>query len=375
MISSGPLTIIQPASAVWTTKDMYDNSYINTWLNSTGADGVLYKGLTASDKSKIVDSTFNIGIYTNPSEITTTQHFGLLDETQYIKVEGSNSYLDIKDYFWLGNRYSTSNVRYVFSSGGLDYNDPTNTYGARAVVKISSITITTGDSTLGTLSNPYKEISTSTNTNNIKVGEYISVPYSSSTKYCNSTSRCLFRVVSIDSNSIKVTLNGVLNTESAFGSTSTYTSGNTIDTLVSAFVNTIPSTYRYEGNDKTFGIGTYSYGVNYDVVKTQTITQNYGISVIGEMFTGNDIDLNTSSKRFVDANTIENALLSQTYWTMNAYDSSRVHNVYYYGSMNCDDTTTVFGTRPVTFLKMGTNSDLTFTSGNGTANDPYILGN
>src|SRR5574344_1665642 len=330
MISSGPLTIIQPASSVWTTKDMYDNSYINTWLNSTGTDGVLYKGLTTSDKTKIVDSTFNVGIYTNPSEITTTQHFGLLDETQYTKGGGTDSYLDIKDWFWLGNRYSTSGVRYVYVSGGLYNSAPANAFGARAVVKFSSITITTGDSTLGTLSNPYKETSTSTNTNNIKVGEYVSVPYTSSTKYCNSTSRCLFRVVSTDSNSIKVTLNGVLNTTSAFGSTSTYTSGNTIDTMVSTFVNTIPSIYRYTGSDKSFGIGTYGYtsgvGINYNVVKTLTITQNYGLPVVGELFTGNDIDLSTSSKTFVDTNTIENATLSYYYWAMNSNNTSSVRS-------------------------------------------------
>src|SRR5574344_232790 len=321
MISSGPLIAIQPASAAWTTKDMYDNSYINTWLNSTGTDGVLYKGLTTTDKSKIVDSTFNIGIYTNPTEITTTQHFGLLDETQYTKGGGAGSYLDIKDWFGLGNRYSTSSVRNVYVSGGLGSSDPAGADGARAVVKITDITITEGDSTLGTISNPYKETSTSTNTNNIKVGEYVSVPYTSATKYCNSTSRCLFRVVSIDSNSIKVTLNGLLNTASQFGSTSTYTSGNTIDTMVSTFVNTIPSTYRYEGNDKTFGIGTYGYtsgvGINYNVVKTSTITQNYGLPVVGELFTGNDIDMSftvTDPKTFIDATTIENASLSYYYW-------------------------------------------------------------
>ena len=38
-----------------------------------------------SDRDKILESTFNVGIYNNVSEITTTQKVGLLDEEQYKK--------------------------------------------------------------------------------------------------------------------------------------------------------------------------------------------------------------------------------------------------------------------------------------------------
>src|SRR5574344_389307 len=105
MISSGPLTTIRANSSAWDTEEKYENSYINNWLNSTGDNGVLYKNLTDADKAKIIDSTFNVGIYTNVSEIIKTQHFGLLDEAQHSKVKednfypGMGSYLDIKDHF------------------------------------------------------------------------------------------------------------------------------------------------------------------------------------------------------------------------------------------------------------------------------------
>src|SRR5574344_1087553 len=376
MISSGPLTAIQPSSSVWDTKEKYDNSYINTWLNSTGKDGVLYKNLTKSDRNKIVDSLFNIGIFNNVTEITSRQHFGLLDTAQYMKGGSTNSYLDIKDCFWLGNRYDSSYNIGVFSTGSFGGSNVTRSDGVRAVVKISDITISSNDSTLGTITNPYKETSIGTNTNNIKAGEYVSIPYSSGTKYCNSTTRCLFRVVSIDSNSIKVTLNGLLNTTSAFGSTSIYTIGNTIDTLIGTFINTIPGTYRYTKMDKTFSIGKYDYiGENYNVVNENTINNLYGLPVVGNLFTGNDIDITTTTKTFVDSNIIENSALTNYYLTMNARDSVFVRNATDSGSLGDYNPSGVYGVRPVLFLKKGTSRDLTFTSGDGTANNPYILGN
>src|SRR5574344_308281 len=327
MISSGPLTVMQPTSNPWQTESNYNNSYINIWLNSTGVDGVLYKGLTDENKAQIVDSTFNIGIRDNVNEITTTQHFGLLDVDQYTKVGGTNSYIDIKDSFWLGNRTDSSSLCQLGSGGVINSTNISYSFGVRTIVKISDIIVKSGDSSLGKLTNPYKEMYEAINTNNIKIGDYVSVPYDSSTKYCNSSNRCLFRVVSIDSNSIKVTLNGLLNSKSSFGDDGGYTSGTTIDTMISTFVNTIPSIYRYVGNDKTFAIGNYYFsyglGVNYKVVKTPTITQNYGLPVIGELFSANDIDLSTTTtKTFVDNNIIENASLSNDYWSMNLFNFS-----------------------------------------------------
>ena len=80
---------IQPASAVWTSTSTYDSSYINQWLNT-----YFYNSLDSSVQANIQNSTFNIGIYTDIDEFTTTKKVGLLDENQYERAGSTNSFLD-----------------------------------------------------------------------------------------------------------------------------------------------------------------------------------------------------------------------------------------------------------------------------------------
>ena len=151
LITQQPLTSIQPASAVWESKEAHESSYINTWLND-----YFWNSLNSSIQNNILASTFNIGIYTDVDEITTTQKVGLLDEDQYKRAGEADSFLDIKDYFWLGNRHSSSYVRFVNSDGHLYYDSPVCTYGVRAVIYLksgtSAITFTGGE---GTPNSPY----------------------------------------------------------------------------------------------------------------------------------------------------------------------------------------------------------------------------
>ena len=368
LVSQQPLTAIHPASTVWDTEEEYETSYINNWLNE-----YFYNSLDSSIQNNILDNTFNVGIYTDVDEITTTGKVGLLDEDQYARAGGTNSYLDIKDYFWLGNRYSSSIVRYVYYDGSLDSDHSTKPFGIRAVIKISDITITEGD---GTLTSNYKTADESSNTSDVQVGEYINVPYSGDDKACGDDNKCTFRVVSKDSDSIKVVLNGLLPTTSQYGSSTTITTNHTIYTLLNEFVEGISDKYRYTGN-KTFYIGDYPFvegiGQNYKDVQDETLQASVGLPTVGEMFSGNDIDLGTSSiKTFVDVKAIENPTVSNYYWTMNRYSLSGVRYVHYYGVLGSDPLETAYGCRPVIYLKSGT-SALTFTGGNGTAESPYEL--
>ena len=211
-----------------------------------------------------------------------------------------------------------------------------------------------------------------TNTSDIQVGEYINVPYSGDDNACGDDNKCTFRVISKDSDSIKVVLNGLLPTTSTFGDTTTITTSHTIYTPLNTFANNISSDYRYTGN-KTFYIGDYPSRANYTDVQDETLQANVGLPTVGEMFSGNDIDLGTSStKTFVDVSTIENPTVSSYYWTMNRYSSSVVRNVNYNGSMNSRNPTNSVGARAVIYLKSGT-SALTFTGGKGTAEEPYNL--
>ena len=363
LVSQQPLTTISPASVVWDTEEEYEASYINNWLNE-----YFYNSLDSSIQNNILNNTFNVGIYTDVDEITTTRKVGLLDQAQYTRAGGQNSYLNIKDYFWLGNRYSSSSVRRVDSGGVLSFISPVNDDGVRAVIKISDITVTEGD---GTLTSNYKTADKSINTSDVQVGEYINVPYSGDDKACGDDNKCMFRVVSKDNDSIKVVLNGLLPTTSQYGSNATITTNHTIYTPLNNFANNISSDYRYTGN-KTFYIGDYPSGANYEDVQDETLQASVGLPTVGEMFSGNDIDLGTSStKTFIDVDTIENPTASYYYWTMNRYNSSSVHYVNGDGGLYSINPSAV-GVRAVIYLKSGT-SGLTFTGGNGTAQSPYTL--
>ena len=369
LITQQPLTTIQSASAGWDNKEAYESSYINTWLNE-----YFWNSLDSSIQSTIQNSTFNVGIHTDGDEITTTQKVGLLDEDQYKRAGEVDSFLDIKDIWWLGNRYSSSGARCVRESGILCGYSVWGTSDVRAVIKISDITITEGND--GTLASNYQVANKSTNTNNVQVGEYINVPYSGSDNACGSDKMCTFRVVSKDEDSIKVVLNGLLPKTSQYGSTSTITTSHTIYSSLNTFAGGISDTYRYTGN-KTFYIGDYPYvpgtGQNYEDVKDEILEASVGLPTVGEMFSGNDIDLSTSStKTFVDVGTIENPTVSYYYWLMNRSSSPDVRYMNGTGNLNSTSVSNTYGVRPVIYLKSGT-SAITFTGGEGTPNSPYTL--
>lgn len=364
LVSQQPLTSIQPASAVWETKEAYDLSYINKWLNV-----YFWNCLDSSIQSNIQDSTFNVGIYSDVDEITTTHKVGLLDQNQYEKAGGTDSYLDIKDYFWLENRYDLSRIRYVNDNGVIGNYPVSANLGVRAVIKISDITINKGD---GSLVNNYRVENKAKNTNEVLIGEYINLLYSGDDNACGSDNRCTFRVVSKDSDSIKVVLNGLLPKTSAFGDSTKISTSHTIYTKLNKFAEGISNTYKYMGN-KTFYIGEYldisDVGQNYENIKNEQLQANIGLPTVGELFGGNDIDLSQSiSKTFVDVKTIENPTVSNYYWTMNRSSSKYVREIVFNGTLFYASPSTSDGVRPVIYLK--NNLELT---GEGTAQSPYIL--
>ena len=365
LITQQSLTAIQPASAVWENKETYESSYINTWLND-----YFYNSLDSDIQNNILKNTFNVGIYTDVDEMTTIQKVGLLGVEQYERAGSTNSFLDIKDLWWLGNRYSSSSVCFVYSSGTLCYNSPSSTGGVRAVIKISDPTITEGD---GTLASNYQVGTKATNTNNVQVGEYINVPYSGSDNACGSDNICTFRVVSKDNDSIKLVLNGLLPTTSKWADSAS--DNITINDLIytnvlNPFIANIDSKYITNG---TYGVEIYKDGDSYTVPQSTTITANIGLPTVGEMFSGNDIDLSTlSTKTFVDVNTIENPTVSSYYWTMNRSSSSLARYVDDFGSLSGNGPSSAYGVRAVIYLKSGT-SAITFTGGEGTAQSPYTL--
>ena len=364
LISQQPLTSIQPSSTAWKTEETYKKSYINLWLND-----YFYNSLDDIIKNSIVNNTFNVGIYNDVDEIKTVQKIGLLDEEQYIKAGSTESYLDNKDAFWLGNRYNESNIQYINMYGNPSNYDTTNALGIRPVIKIADIIITGGN---GTFDSNYETDDKATNTSNIQVGEYINVPYSGSDNACGTDNKCIFRVVSKDNDSIKVVLNGLLPKVSLYGSSSTITTSHTIYTPLNEFANNISNDYRYTGN-KIFYIGDYPpSSVSYLDIQDETLLATVGVPTVGDIFSSNDIDLSMSNiKNFVNVETIENPTISEYYWVMNRYSSSYVRSVHSNAVLFSGYTypTEGIGVRPVIFLK----NNLSFVSGNGTADEPYEL--
>ena len=358
LISAQPLTAIYPEYNSWSSKEEYEESHINTWLNE-----YFYNSLDGSIQNNIIDNTFNIGIYTDVDEITTNQKVGLLDANQYTRAGGANSYLNINDNWWLGNKYESSSITLIASNNDF----PNVVVGVIPVIKISNITVSEGN---GTIESNYKTADKSTSTSDIQVGEYINVPTTGNE--CGDDNKCTFRVVSKDSDSIKVVLNGLLPTTSQYGSSTTITTNHTIYTPLNNFANNISSDYRYTGN-KIFYVGEfYSKTVGHQSVKDKTLQANVGLPTVGEMFSGNDIDMSyptNDSKIFVNELTLENSTASGFYYLMNKRDSSNVWYVIGNGNLYYGNVSSSFGVRPVIFLK----NNLTFTGGKGTAESPYEL--
>ena len=361
LITQQPLTSIQPASSIWTTRETYESSYINNWLND-----YFWDSLDSSIQENILDSTFNVGIYTDVDEITVTKKVGLLDATQYERAGSENSFLNINDYFWLCNKYDSTLLSSVYESGQIDKAEAISLLGVRAVIKISDLIVIEEND--GTLTDSYCLENKSTNTNNVQVGEYINVPYSGSDNACGSDNMCTFRVVSKDSDSIKVVLNGLLPTTSTYGSSTTISTGHTIYTPLNKFAEGISDTYQYAGN-KIFYIGAYpSLSTNYEDIKNEQLEARVGLPAVGEMFSGNDIDIG-DIKIFVDKNTVENTTQLNPYWLMNRMDSSVIRCSQGNGGVGNYYFSYIYSVRPVIYLK----NNLNFTGGNGTAQNPYTL--
>ena len=305
-------------------------------------------------QSKLENMTYTRKIYNGSSvveEEISNVKVRLLTENEYTTYGGKDSYLDIKDWCWLADIYISSSVRNVSNIGSLYNFSPSSSFGVRAIVEISDITITEGD---GTLTAPYiGNTSKATNVSDIAVGEYVSIPKSDGGTY-------LARVVKHDQNGTKVILNGLYNT-SAFGSNTTFSTSSTIYTgTLTEFKNSLDSNY-FDSTNRNFNMMVYPNGANYADTTTM-FNGNIGLPSVGEMFSGND------AKTFVDTSKILNPTLNSNYWLMNAYSSSSVRYVNNNGNLNNHIPSNAYGVRATWYI-----SDITITGGNGTPSAPYTL--
>ena len=366
LITSYPVTSISWGSYTSDTDNCIINqtcnslekSYVGDWLNN-----VFVASLPTNVQSKLENMTYTRKIYNGSSvveEEISNVKVRLLTENEYTTYGGADSYLDIKDWWWPADIYSSSSVRYVIDYGDLSNDRPSVEFGVRAIVEISDITITEGD---GSLSVPYiGDTSNATSVADASVGEYISIPKSDGSTY-------LARIVKHDQNGTKVILNG-LYTTSTFGSDTTFsTSSNIYTGALTDFKNTLDSNY-YDSTNRNFNMTMYEPGADYASTTTM-FTGNIGLPSVGEMFSGNDIDMvypTSNPKTFVDISKILNPALSSYYWLMNAYSSSYVRYVDNDGGLSYNSPSNSRGVRATWYI-----SDITITGGNGTPAAPYTL--
>ena len=290
LISQQPLTAIRPIDEIWTTSETYKSTHVNNWLND-----YFYNSLYDDVKNNILLTTFNIGSYSGVTNITVDNKVGLLDKNQYMRAGGADSYLDIEEYWYYGN-YGSGGIMMVNDSGAYNYYDNiiySWNRGIRPVIKIFDLYVNSGD---GTLSSSYNATPKSININTVQVGEYINIPYKGTDNACGSDNICTFRVVSKDEDSVKITLNGLLNKTSAFGDTSIFSQDSAVYSVLENFYNNLDQTYLYS-LEKKFYIGDYLdselIATSYTDIFDETFNSKFGLPMIGEMFGGNDIDIST----------------------------------------------------------------------------------
>ena len=360
LITQQPLTSIHPAGEVWITEEKYNSSYVNKWLSD-----FFLNTLESNVQTNIVDSAFNIGIYSDVDAITTLKKVGLLDNDQYFRAGQVDSFLDIKDWWYLGNYFDETRLRRVNDLGYLSYGEVNVAIGIRPVIKIQNLDPIIGT---GTLTDPYKQVDVSLLNKDFQIGDYINLKYKGDDNACGTDNICTFRIIEKNDNDFKMVLNGLINSTSSFGGVppiaTSYSIYNVLENFATGFDTNILSQESHY-----FNVGNYPAPSDFTDLSKTTILLNYGLPTVGELFSGNDIDLG-DSKTFVNIDFIENATIAKGYWLINGYNSQNVRIINSVGQVNYQMHNSNLGVRPVIFIKNNVN----ILSGDGSPQAPYFLG-
>ena len=341
------------------SNESFLNSYVYKWLNE-----YFYESLPDYVQSNIKKHHMSYTSLTasNQSGEQLESYVRILTKEEYL---GSSSYMNIKTGFWLADVASVTNAYLVYNNGNMSNISSAYGLGVRPVIEVSSLVLSSGK---GTISDPYVvSESVASSTSNLKVGDYVSVPKSDGTTY-------LTRVVSNNSDGIKVVLNGLYGT-TKFGSTYTISNDLTIYTDatsgLNSFKNKLDLNY-YDASDKNWYVGVIPSGGIYTTIEDEVFVNDIGLLTVGEMFSGNDIDISTSTtKTFVDVDTILNPTLNDNYWLFGVYEYNSykwTYRIEKAGFLGNTSSTSIHGVRPTWYVK-----SVAITGGSGTANDPYTL--
>ncbi len=412
-----------PDTETWFYKtDTGAKSYMYQWLNEDFLD-------TLYDPNGTIIKTNALWNYTidetstaiKPSSITannqqtTTAPVGLLSMYEYQKAYANNNattstnYLNIGYYWWTLTPYSGSNVRYVYRNGSGNNYSPSAAFGVRPSIILQSSISMTGS---GTSDSPYKIVGDldSPVLGTTKVNERVFVKngntYSYSGEYVkikNESSEVLsplYRIVGVekDANDDDVTKIVAMDfatydNEGTIANTKSYCSTGT-DAQKTTFGQCQDSNgwYTYLNSDSeggwyyslktTYG-DKFTEGLYYigTVGNSSSAHPNYKLSICAS-----ESDATTRNCSKVTPASFQVGLLrfgemfatrettgdvSPTYmWLITPYSGSIVRYVDHTGRGNRNSPSNAYGVRPSIHLK----SDIIILSGEGTLNNPYIVG-
>ena len=334
-----------------------------------------------------MDSEWNATLTTStskPAETTmVTAAVGLLNIYEYtMSYSGTtyrNGYLNNGLWWWTITPYSSSDVRFVESSGSSGGISLSHANGVRPSINLkSSVRIVSGN---GTIDNPYR-----LNGDNEKdlSGTLLNARYSGEYVRFGTGENNLYRIVSHENGtgtkiiSAEPLKSGGTFVISAFGSNTTFSSSNTIGTFLNNdYLNTENGYLTSEDiamieDSTTWYLGTVGSGASYKLAKytnttdniltSSTTTSKVGLLRMGELMAG-------QFARYAVKGGTSSTGLTTSYWTLTPSSSSSLWYVIYCGYANFGSLSNAYGVRPSTNLK----SNVQIVTGTGTKTDPFVL--
>ena len=387
MITDDAITAIRYGEDVNYYTSNNDKSDMYQWLNEDFLDTLYnYQNIIVTNSrwnATNSNATSTSAISTKLPETTMiTTQIGTLNSYEYYKsyqnASYSNGYLNIDEFWWLLNPYSSSSSWFVFSNGngggGSSYLPNTYRSVRPCIILRSDVTIISG---AGTKNNPFmingdkqSAIENTTLLNTRTSGEYVNFDGD------------LYRIVGIENNTTKINKMDYVRTENDavisknFSSSIMYGSGNSSTYwnyyLNNTWYNSITTNYKNMLVRGTYYLGEITRNDSYKnsicqtpsntvTIKNCTKTTNtwtgyVGLPRFGEMFASQQ---NGDSISF------------QEMWLITPNSSSDV--VHYVGPtglvMYNAPTSYSYAVRPSLNLR----STVKITGGSGTENDPFEI--
>ena len=319
LISEQPLTTIS-----WGDSDNLDNSYVGRWLR-------------AVFEEKIKDTS----LYDSIKDIT------ILSEEEYLKYNGTNSYLDTRTSMWLKDT-TNGTVRIVSNTGGVMNANYNEAHGVRPVITISNDFVTGS----GTYSDMYRIVTEKKENKKFKNGDFI--------KLSND-----YTVRVIDNDSYKVILHGILSVNKDFKNY-VYEGSNIENYLENTFAQEDVIKKYIDTEEHEFNIGKYELGGNFKTTSTEIYKGFIALPTIGELFSGSDLFIQIQNQNVVSyLPDLSNQNSNQ--WLLTPHLNGNY--VIGYNGFEKVTNNNAYGIRPVFHLK----NDIEIKSGDGSPLNPYIL--